>query len=186
MISYQPRLPGLSLATPNTRHSVSDDLRDWPDVSASAVCRHASLLGAAGEAMFDAQMLVFGEISVNVTESLPFDRVLLRQPRSLRVQVKSTIIPNEHGYSLTPKCGYRRSSNGMRRYHEDDYDLLAIVLLKENVILYSAEKAARFTVHFSEIERLRRRPRETFDAAMSVLQMQLEDIPDSVGFPFLP
>jgi hypothetical protein len=93
------------------------------------------------------------------------------------------IISNEHGYSLTPKCGYRRSSNGIRRCLEDVYDMPAIVLIKENVILYSAERTARFTVLYSDIDGLRRRPRKTFDAAMSVLQMQLEDMPDSVGLP---
>ena len=182
MTKYQPRLPGLLMDTANSRPSAKDELQNWPNISSETVCRHASLFGAAGEAFFDFQMLLFGEVSMNVTESLPYDRLLMRQPFSLRVQVKSLVIPRENGYRIIPKCGCRRSSSGMRAYHEDDYDLLAVVLLQENVAFYTAEKAPRIMIPFADIEQLRRRPRATFDAALQSLEMQAEDRPETVGF----
>lgn len=186
MTKYQPRLPGILLDIENERPSASEELKDWPNVSSDIVCRHASLFGAAGEAFFDYQMLLFGEVSLNVTESLPYDRVLLRHPFSLRVQVKSLVIPRENGYRIIPKCGCRRSSLGMRAYHEDDYDLLAVVLPKENVAFFTAEKTPRIMIPFREIEQLRQHPRATFDAALRRLEMQVEDMPGSVGFPLFP
>lgn len=183
MTKYQPRLPGLLMDTENFRPSAKDELQNWPNISSETVCRHASLFGAAGEAFFDYQMLLFGEVSMNVTESLPYDRLLMRHPFSLRVQVKSLVIPRENGYRIIPKCGCRRSSLGMRAYHEDDYNLLAVVLVQENVAFYTAEKAPRIMIPFADIEPLRQRPRATFDAALQSLQMQAEDRPETVGFP---
>lgn len=183
MTKYQPRLPGILLDTDSSRPSPKDELRNWPNISSETVCRHASLFGAVGEAFCDYQMLLFGEVSMNVTESLPYDRVLMRHPFSLRVQVKSLVIPRENGYRIIPKCGCRRSSLGMRAYHEDDYDLLAVVLVQENVAFYTAEKAPRIMIPFADIEQLRQRPRATFDAALQSLQMQAEDRPEAVGFP---
>ncbi len=141
-MAIQPTLSGLllpsTISLPDTQ-----DLRDWPHIPAEVVCRHAKQLGAAGEALFDSQMLCFGEIGLPVPEFLSFDRVLLRSPQLLRVQIKTVTMPSDHGYAVTPRKGYRGSPQGMRAYEADEYDLLAIVILSEGVIRYSAATAGR-------------------------------------------
>lgn len=167
-MSIQLSLPGLmlphTLSLPDT-----SDLRHWPNVPAEVVCRHAKQLGAAGEALFDSQMHCFGEMSLPVPEVFPFDRVLLRSPRLLRVQIKTVTMPSDHGYAVEPRKGYRGSPQGTRPYGEDDFDLLAIVILRAGVIRYSAEKARRHHIPFSAIRSLHADPRASFDAALLAL-----------------
>jgi hypothetical protein len=166
---HQPFLSGLNLPPAVLPRPACDDLRNWPDVTSDAVCRHAKALGAAGEALVDAQLLCFGELALPVGEFFPFDRLILRAPRPVRVQIKTVILPSAGGYTVEPRKGYRGSPAGMRAYTDEDYDLLAIVVLREAVIHYTAEKARRYTIPFSAIGRLRRDPRGSFDAALADL-----------------
>lgn len=87
----------------------------------------------------------------------------------MRAQVKTVILPSTAGYVVEPRKGYRGSPGGVRAYADADYDLLAIVVLRESVILYTATKARRYTVPFAAIDRLRRDPRASFDAALADL-----------------
>ncbi|HHX82594.1 MAG TPA: hypothetical protein GX696_06390 [Pseudomonadaceae bacterium] len=175
-MAIQPTLSGLllpaTISLPDTQ-----DLRDWPNIPAEVVCRHAKQLGAAGEALFDSQMLCFGEIGLPVPEFLPFDRVLLRSPRLLRVQIKTVTMPSDHGYAVTPRKGYRGSPQGMRAYEADEYDLLAIVILSEGVIRYGAATAGRQRIPLSAIRRLREDPRASFDAALADLDGEADTLP---------
>ena len=167
---HQPFLSGLVLPPAAMPPPACRDLRHWPDVAAETVCQHAQRLGAAGELMFDAQMLCFGETPLDPGAFFPFDRLLLRAPRALRVQIKSVIMPSGRGgYSVEPRKGYRGSPQGMRRYGDGDFDLLAIVLLRESVIYYSAEKAPRHCIPLSAIAQLRQNPRASFDSAVAAL-----------------
>lgn len=178
-MSIQPLLPGLMLPPAGPLLPDAQDLRDWPDVPAAVVCRHAKQLGAAGEALFDSQMYCFGEISLAVPEFLPYDRVLLRNPRVLRVQVKTVTMPSDHGYAVEPRKGYRGNPQGTRRYEAGDYDLLAIVILREGVIRYSAEQAWRHHIPFHTIRGLHTDPRASFDAAIAALG----DLPEADPAP---
>lgn len=166
---HQPLLSGLNLPPAMMPRPACGDLRNWPNVSADAVCRHAKALGAAGEALVDAQLLCFGELAVPVGEFFPFDRLILRVPRPIRVQIKTVILPSTGGYAVEPRKGYRGSPAGMRPYAASDFDLLAVVVLREGVIRYTVEKARRYTIPFSAIDRLRRDPRGSFDAALADL-----------------
>ena len=183
---HQPFLSGLVLPPVEMPPPASRDLRHWPDVSAETVCQHARRLGTAGELLFDAQMLCFGETPLDPGEFFPFDRLILRAPRALRVQIKSVIMPAERGgYSVEPRKGYRGSPRGIRRYEDGDFDLLAIVLLRESVIRYSAEKAPRYHIPLASIEQLRRDPRASFDSAMAALDAAARDgtAPDASSAP---
>lgn len=182
-MSHQLSLPGFPLHTTDPSLSAAQDLRDWPDVPADVVCRHAKQLGAAGEAIFDAFMLMFGEIAAPVPESMPFDRILLRRPFSVRVQIKSVIMPSDHGYSVQPMRGYRGSPQGMRAYADDDYDMLALVVLRESVIRFTTEKQRRFNIPLSAISQLRAQPRLSFDAALHDLQARATAAPEAEPFP---
>jgi hypothetical protein len=182
-MTQQLTLPGFPLHHADPSPTAARELRDWPDVPFEVVCRHAKQLGAAGEAIFDAFMLMFGEISAPVPESFHFDRILLRRPVSLRVQIKSVIMPSAQSYSVEPKKGYRGSPRGMRAYADDDYDMLAIVVLRESVIRFTTEKHRRFNIPLSAIPQLRRQPRRRFDEALEGLQARADADPDGEAFP---
>ncbi|MBL4917592.1 hypothetical protein [Szabonella alba] len=169
-MTSQPLLSGLRLPPVDLPAPAAHDLRHWPNLTSAAVCHHAKQLGAAGEALFDAQTLCFGELSLAVGEFFPFDRLILRAPRPLRVQVKTVTLPSPRGYSVEPRKGYRGSPQGMRRYEDDDFDLLAIVILRESVIAYTADMAPRHHVPLSAITHLRRDPRASFDAALAAIE----------------
>ena len=168
-MTNQLKLPGLILPSVGEETPDRSDLRDWPDVSAATVCRFAKQLGAAGEALFDCQMLCFGELSLAVGEFFPFDRLIARANGLIRVQVKSVTMPSDHGYTVEPRKGYRGSPRGLQRYGDDEFDLLAIVILRESVVYYTADNARTHHIPFSAIAHLRRRPRASFDAAIAAL-----------------
>lgn len=175
---HQPLLSGLTLPPARSTRVDLPGLRDWPEVSAETVCRHAKQLGAAGEAIFDSQMLCFGELCLPVGEFFAFDRLLLREDGPVRVQVKTVILPSGRGgYVVEPRKGYRGSPRGMRPYGDDDFDLLAIVILREGVVVYATGNARQHHVPVSAIPRLRRAPRASFDAALAALQARATDRP---------
>lgn len=182
-MSHQLTLPGFPLHHADPSPTAARELRDWPDVPFEVVCRHAKQLGAAGEAIFDAFMLMFGEIAAPVPESFHFDRILVRRPFSLRVQIKSVIMPSAQGYSVEPKKGYRGSPQAMRAYADDDFDLLAIVILRESVIRFTSEKQQRFNIPLSAIPQLRAQPRRSFDEALQDLQARANADPYGDAFP---
>lgn len=63
----------------------------------------------------------------------------------------------------------------MRAYDADDFDLLAIVLLREGVISYTTSKRALQTVPFARIPYLRAHPRESYDAALAEIEAARQD-----------
>lgn len=172
---YQPVLRGLDLPLPPPLLPDADDLSRWPDVTPDAVCRQAKRLGAAGEALFDSQALCFGEVVAKVPDFLPYDRVILRRDQTLRVQIKASVIPGRGGYEIALRRGYRGSPQGMRPYEADDFDLLAIVLLRDGVIFYSSSKRERQLVSFAQIPYLRAHPRESYDAALAEIEAARQD-----------
>lgn len=179
---HQPWLSGLTLPPAVLPRPDCDDLRSWPDVSAGAVSRNAKALGAAGEALVDSQLLCFGELALPVGEFFPFDRLILRAPRPIRVQVKTVILPSPGGYVVEPRRGYRGNPGGTRPYDAGDFDILSIVILREGVIYHTAERARRYTVPFSAIDRLRRDPRASFDAALA--DLAAADLPPELSLTF--
>ena len=177
-MTHQPKLTGLVLPPVDDAAPDECDLRDWPDVSAATVCRFAKQLGAVGEALFDCQMLCFGELSLAVGEFFPFDRLIARANGLIRVQVKTVTMPSDHGYTVEPRKGYRGSPRGLQRYGDDEFDLLAIVILRESVVYYTADNARTHHIPFSAIAHLRRRPRASFDAAVASIRAGAE-VPQS-------
>ena len=87
-------------------------------------------LGAAGEALFDCQMLCFGELSLAVGECFfPFDRLIARANGLIRVQVKT--VHDAQAITATrssPARAIGGSPRGLQRYGDDEFDLLAIVI----------------------------------------------------------
>lgn len=173
-MTHQPKLTGLVLPPVEDVAPDSCDLRDWPHVSAKTVCHHAKQLGAAGEALVDYQMLCVGELSLAVGEFFPYDRLIVRPDGLIRVQVKTVIMPADKGYTVEPRKGYRGSPRGLQRYAAGDFDLLAIAILREAVVYYTAEHAPTYHIPLSAIAGLRSNPRASFARALADLEAATE------------
>jgi hypothetical protein len=72
-------------------------------------------------------------------------------------------MPSAQGYGVEPKKGYRGSPQGMRAHVDDDFDMLAIVVLRESVIRFTPEKQRRFNIPLCAIPQLRRQRRRSCD-----------------------
>ncbi|MGY6412030.1 MAG: hypothetical protein ACXIUV_13540 [Alkalilacustris sp.] len=141
----------------------------YPDLPAADLCRHAKRLGTAAELLVDSVLMRLGERVLPVDEHEPFDRILWLPGRPLRLQVKARHRCSGHAWLFNVTRGYGRSPEGVRPYGEDDFDILALVVLPEGVVKFVLPGAAHPRIHRREIAGLRARPRDSLDAALSAL-----------------
>lgn len=177
--SGQLLLPGLDLPVAPARRAAPvaarpdaparEALASYPDVAAADLCRHAKRLGKAAELLVDSLLMRLGEQVFPSDEHEPFDRVLWLPGRPLRVQIKSRHRCHEGQWVFTITKGYQRGPHGTRRYEQDDYDILALVILPESVVCFVPRGLHRHCVPQGAIARLRARPRDSLDAALRAL-----------------
>ncbi|MGI3211014.1 hypothetical protein ACROSR_07850 [Roseovarius tibetensis] len=173
-------LPGFQLPErPSEARNARAALARYPDLEGPTLCRYAKLLGKSGELLFDSLMMRLGERVVPADEHEHFDRVLWLQDIFLRVQIKTRNVPSGAGFHFEIRKGYQRGPAGTKPYARTDFDLLALVVLPESVIKFTAEWRASHVVAASEIPGLRQRPRQSFDTALGDLGLS-EAIPDPV------
>ena len=98
--------------------------------------------------------------------------------RFLRVQIKTRNVPSGPGYHFEIRKGYQRGPVGTKPYRPSDFDLLALVVLPESVIRFTAEWRPSHVVAVAEIPGLRQRPRASFDDALRDL-----GIPEAIPEP---
>ena len=171
----QPVLPGLALppaAVPRTlppSHAPRDALAAYPDVPATALCRHAKLLGKAAELLVDSLLVRLGERVFPADEHEPYDRILWLPEGPLRLQVKARHRCSGDVWQFDVKRGYGRSPEGVRPYGADDFDLIVLVILPEGVVKFAPPGLARHRIHRTEVAALRARPRDSLDAALRAL-----------------
>lgn len=65
--------------------------------------------------------------------------------------------------------GYHRSPTGVRHYDQDDFDIVGLVALSENVVKFTTDRRQSHRIALSEIESLRATPCASFDRAMKDL-----------------
>ena len=153
-------------------------LARYPDLSGATLSRYGKQLGTSGELLFDSLMMRFGERVVPADEHEHFDRVLWLPDRFLRVQIKTRNVPSGPGYHFEIRKGYQRGPVGTKPYERADFDLLALVVLPESVIRFTAEWHPSHVVAMADIPRLRRHPRASLDDALRDLGIP-EAIPDT-------
>lgn len=165
-------LPGF---TPPDRPAEIRDAREalaaYPDTPVADLCRHAKILGRAAEQLVDSLLTRLGERSYPADEHERYDRLLiLPDGASLRLQVKTrhTQAPNGD-YIFTLRQRSERGCTGRGPYRPEDFDILAAVILSENVVRFTADWQLRQVIHISEIPELRRNPRASLDAALARL-----------------
>jgi hypothetical protein len=165
-------LPGF---TPPDRPAENRDAREalaaYPETPVADLCRHAKILGRAAEQLVDSLLTRLGERVYPADEHERHDRLLiLPDGASLRVQVKTrhTQAPNGD-YIFTLRQRSERGCTGRGPYRPEDFDILAAVILSENVVRFTADWQLRQVIHISEIADLRRNPRLSLDAALARL-----------------
>ncbi|WP_339638982.1 hypothetical protein [uncultured Sulfitobacter sp.] len=168
-MTYQPLLVGFEDVFDAPSIEPHHDLFQFPEIDAETLRSNGKQYGRAGELLVESVLLSVGVQSVGVAEHLPFDCVVFLSQGVLRVQVKTATRPRANCFNFNISRGYHRSPAGVRRYSDGDYDLLALVCLSENVVKFSADRQRSQLVGIEEIERLRRRPGASFEAALSEL-----------------
>lgn len=165
----QLSLPGLPPIAPKLLNPRHNDLTTYPDVSSAILSRHAKLLGRAGEALVDSFLARWGILSLDVPECQPFDRLLLIEDVALRAQIKTASAARDGHYHFEVSHGYRGSPQGVRSYAAGSFDLLALVVLPHNAVMFCADPARRHRIAVGDIPRLQAAPRASLDAALSDL-----------------
>lgn len=160
-------------------------LIDYPAVTGETLCHHAKIIGAAGEALVDSLLMRRGLISLPVPETGTFDRLVLIDGRSLRLQIKTTTHAVGGVYGFAMKKGYRGSPQGSRAYEATDYDLAALVILPENIAVFSAEKRGTHRISQRSVGAIRHAPCTSLETALLHLGIALR-APTATAIPPIP
>lgn len=178
-MAIQLTLRGLDLPVPPAALGTARDLWSYPDVPGTTISDNACLIGAAGEALCDSLLLRHGLLPMAVPGSLPTDRLVYVPGGLARVQIKTCSAPRDGAFNFNAAKGYRNSPQGARGYADDDYDILALVCLSENVIAFTSEVRAYHRVPVFAVPGLRADPRATLTEAL--IRIGLD--PDAASAP---
>jgi hypothetical protein len=105
------------------------DLAQYPDVPGDVLCRHARLLGQAGEAFVDSLFMRAGITPLRMPEGLPSDRLFLLPQGVLTGQIKIQTRARGDTFVFNLRRGYRGSPAGCRGYERGDFDFAILVIL---------------------------------------------------------
>lgn len=162
-------LPGITLPTrPAETRDARLALATYPDIPVTDLCRHAKVLGRAAEFLVDSVLTRLAERVYPADEYERHDRVwILPDGTPIRIQVKTRHSQAANGaYVFDLKQRSARGSTGKGPYLPEDFDLLAMVVLTENIVAFTADWQTRHVIEPGEIPELRRHPRATLDAAL--------------------
>ena len=169
---HQLYLPGMPMPPrPTESRDARTALAPYPAMSTEDLCRHAKPLGRAAELLVDSALVRLGERVYPADEHGRHDRLLLLPSgASLRLQVKTRHTQNDRGdYIFTLRQRSERGCTGRGPYEPPAFAILAMAVLTENVIRFSADWHLRQIIHASEIPELRRHPRRSLDTALARL-----------------
>ena len=170
-------LPGLTPAAPPPPAPPSDDLMMYPEVPSGTLSRHAKLLGRAGEALVDSFLGRWGLLSLPVPECQPFDRLLVIGGTALRAQIKTASVARDGHFNFEVSHGYRGSPTGVRGYAAGSFDLLILVMLPHNAVMFSADLGRRHRIAVTDIPRLQAAPRASLGRALVDLGLDAATCP---------
>lgn len=145
-------------------------LSTYPDMPTSDLCRYAKHLGNSAELLVDSVFMRLGERAFPVPEHERHDRLLVLPDDTLvRVQVKARHTLTGGDYVFNLKQRSERGATGRGPYEVQDFALLALVVLPEAAVRFTADWHSRHVIHLSEIPALRRNPRASLDEALARL-----------------
>lgn len=145
-------------------------LAAYPDMPTSDLCRYAKHLGNSAELLVDSVFMRLGERAFPVPEHERHDRLLVLPDDTLvRVQVKARHTLTGGDYVFNLKQRSERGATGRGPYEVQDFAVLALVVLPEAAVRFTADWHSRHVIHLSEIPALRRNPRASLDEALARL-----------------
>lgn len=145
-------------------------LSTYPDMPTSDLCRYAKHLGNSAELLVDSVFMRLGERAFPVPEHERHDRLLVLPDDTLvRVQVKARHTLTGGDYVFNLKQRSERGATGRGPYEVQDFAVLALVVLPEAAVRFTADWHSRHVIHLSEIPALRRNPRASLDEALARL-----------------
>jgi hypothetical protein len=168
-MTHQPPLRGLEDVFRPDLPVHNTELMHFPNVGSDTLKHHGKQIGRAGELLVESILLRMGLPSVSPAEFMPVDFFVFHEIGILRVQVKTAARAKNGCYQFNISHGYHRSPRGVRRYAETDFDLLALVGLQDNVVKFSSDRRRSQSIGVDEVDRLRRRPGESFEQALDAL-----------------
>ena len=160
------------------------DLWTYPDIPPSLYSTRAKMLGSAGEALCDVVCMTHGMLSIPVPEFCHFDRLVVYGKYPLRIQCKVRHSCINGFYTFQVRRGDPRHPGGVVEYATGDFDILAMVLLAERVVKFTANWTTEQTVALWEIDVLRRAPIASFERALEFLG--IPRITDAMPAPIYP
>lgn len=172
-MAVQLSLVGLDLPRVPARVNAAHSLWDYPDIPGSVICEHAVLIGSAGEALVDSLLLRHGLLPMHVPGNLASDRLVYTPGGLARMQVKTCSMPRDGAYSFHIGKGYRNTPQGVRAYGVDDFDILALVCLADNAILFTEELRSDIRIPVRMVPGLRADPRASLEEALMGIGIDL-------------
>ena len=176
-MAIQLTLRGLVLSTPPPAVLTARPLWGFPDIAAADLCENAVLVGAAGEALVDSLLLRHGLLPLAMPGSLSCDRIVWMPGGAFRLQVKTTVNARGGSFTFNAARGYRGAPQGRRAYGEDDYDVLALVALSEDVVAFTAEVRSHHRIPVAAVPGLRADLRATLTEALLRLGLDPDAAP---------
>lgn len=150
------------------------DLAQYPDVSGDVLCRHARLLGQAGEAFVDSVFMRSGITPLTMPEGLPSDRLFLLPQGAITGQIKIQTRPRNDSYTFSLKKGYRGSPAGCREYDQGDFDIAILVILPLLALKVVYKPGASVRIPVSEVPVLQSHPLRSFWRAVHDYEAEQE------------
>lgn len=141
----------------------------YPDVPGPVRSAHAKRLGRAGERLVDSYLERWGFDCCEAPECQPFDRYLMLPERSLRLQIKTTTLPEGSCYRFNMQMGYRPSPQGRRHYDTGSYDLAALVVLPANAVAFTADQRTCHRIPIAELTRFAEDPQRSLLEALEAI-----------------
>lgn len=177
-------LVGLMLPPVALRSAASvTALWSFPDLDTGTLCHHAKILGHAGEHFVDSVLLRFGLLPLALPEHSSADRLVLHPDAVLKLQIKTATAERGGAWHFNISKGYSHSPGGLRPYAASDFDLLALVVLPENVVRFSRDRRPAHRILRSEIAGLRADPRASLEEALLSVGLAAPAAPDDCGAP---
>lgn len=163
----QPLLSGFeALIAPPAARPSTDDLRHFPELSRDMLTRHAKWFGLSGEHLVDSILLRFGIYTSQLPEMLPADRIVYHPDGDLRLQIKTCCRVRRGYFHFSLTKGYHRSPTGVKCYKPDDFDIVALVALSENVVKFTADRHQSHRIALCDIDALRMDPCASLERAI--------------------
>lgn len=161
------------------------DFRRSPDLPRDAACEHAGTLGSWSEALVHARIISWGYDVSEPSPGAKYDLAIHvpplvagalasdqpgprphRRPRFVRLQIKATLGRPGAPRRFRLLQGYRNTGRGMRAYDERDFDLVAFVCLREEVVLFSSAYKGTHEFDAACVAMMAPWQREAFEAAL--------------------